>query len=102
MIENELIVERIMRMGIEGRSIPFDGLWDEATSQLAKENKSRQKLCDQNYPTFEQYCEQSKHIGERILALRKMDGRFVVTWFNSPSEVKFIRWQSCGRLPLVQ
>lgn len=39
MITNEQVYERAMRMGIEGRCVPHEAIWDLATKQLAEEDR---------------------------------------------------------------
>lgn len=94
-MDNNRIVERVMRMGIEHRGgMPLDRLYDEAIKQLKSENsrslprpskyKNIQEWWSDQHALHYAFIESANHL--TIERLQNMDGLVFVEWasFTTP------------------
>ncbi len=101
MITNERVYERAMRMGIEGRCVPREAIWDLATKQLAEDDrKVKVSMVGKKFATFDEYCSAALADGGRAYAMTYKSGKPEIVWFVDPATVEFVGWN--GSFPVIR
>ena len=105
MIEDERVVERVMRMGIEAKVIPQEELRDHAVKQLSVvKPKIVEKCSTGRFQSFQEYVDYCQDGLEQFYAMTYRSGcaEIVRVPRADVKNVRFLGWCEIGSLPVIQ